>query len=212
MKNSLPPIRHSIEVSVPPDRAFRIFTESMDSWWPLATHSIDSGRVTGCVFEGAEGGRIFETLDDGTIRLWGTVTTWDPPTYMVFSWHPGRAEHTAQEVELRFTPKGQGTLVELEQRGWEVLGDQAAVDTEGLRDGLDPRACEVRRPLHRRTRDRRSGSSNRLRVPRPSLFSRCLLDGDGEKLHRHRAGDQLDEPRADPRHLGFHQIAVPVDL
>ena len=138
MTHSLPPIRHSIEVSAPPARAFRIFTESMDSWWPLATHSIDSGRVTGCVFEGAAGGRIFETHDDGTIHLWGTVTTWDPPTNIVFSWHPGRPAETAQEIELRFTSRGQGTVVELEQRGWDALGDKAAAVRQGYETGWPP--------------------------------------------------------------------------
>lgn len=135
MTSALPPVRRSIEVSAPPADAFRIFTETMDSWWPLATHSIDSERVTGCVFESAPGGRIFEIHDDGAIHLWGTVTIWQPPTTVVFSWHPGRAEHTAQEIELRFTPQGQGTLVELEQRGWEALGDQAVSARKGYETG-----------------------------------------------------------------------------
>ena len=135
MTDPLPPIRHSLDVSAPPAEAFRIFTAAMDSWWPLATHSIDSERVTGCVFEGATGGRIFETHDDGTMHLWGTVAISEPPASIVFSWHPGRPEHTAQEIELRFTPRGQGTLLEFEQRGWEALGDRAAPARQGYETG-----------------------------------------------------------------------------
>ncbi len=133
--NALPPVRKALEIALPPPEAFRIFTETMDTWWPLATHSIDSERVTGCVFEGAEGGRIFETHDDGSIHLWGAVTIWDPPNAVVFSWHPGRAVETAQEIELRFTPQGRGTLVELGQRGWEALGDRAVEAREGYETG-----------------------------------------------------------------------------
>jgi hypothetical protein len=33
--------------------------------------------------------------------------------------------NTAQEVEVRFTPAGSGTRVELEHRGWEKAGDRA---------------------------------------------------------------------------------------
>jgi uncharacterized protein YndB with AHSA1/START domain len=138
MTTALPPVRHSIEVPVSPDEAFRIFTEAIDSWWPLATHSVDSTKVTGCVFEREPGGRIFESHDNGSLHLWGTVTTWDPPESVVFSWHPGRAAETAQEIELRFVARGSGTVVELEQRGWEALGDRAAEAREGYLTGWPP--------------------------------------------------------------------------
>jgi uncharacterized protein YndB with AHSA1/START domain len=42
------------------------------------------------------------------------------------SWHPGRPLAVAQEVEVRFTPEGDGTRVDLEHRGWETLGVEAA--------------------------------------------------------------------------------------
>jgi uncharacterized protein YndB with AHSA1/START domain len=138
MSSKLPPVKHSIEVPVSPVEAFRIFTDAIDSWWPLATHSVDSSKVTGCVFEGEHGGRIFETHDNGSLHLWGTVTIWNPPEAVVFSWHPGRPTETAQEIELRFVARGTGTIVELEQRGWEALGDRAAEAREGYRTGWPP--------------------------------------------------------------------------
>jgi hypothetical protein len=49
------------------------------------------------------------------------VLIWEPPTRFAFSWHPGRAAETAQEVDVRFTPVEGGTHVELEHRGWERL-------------------------------------------------------------------------------------------
>ena len=35
-----PAIRKSIDVRRPLDETFRLFTESMDRWWPLASHSV----------------------------------------------------------------------------------------------------------------------------------------------------------------------------
>jgi uncharacterized protein YndB with AHSA1/START domain len=129
MKEATPviePVRRSVEVSCDPSDAFHIFIDDIDSWWPLATHSIGQDKTVSCLFETREGGRIYETQNDGSLHLWGTVTAWEPPRRVVFSWHPGRDAATAQEVELRFVPVGTGTRVELEHRRWETLGERAA--------------------------------------------------------------------------------------
>jgi hypothetical protein len=57
---------------------------------------------------------------------------------MVFSWHPGREAATAQEVELRFVGTSSGTRIELEHRGWEVLGDRAEEMRGGYVTGWVP--------------------------------------------------------------------------
>jgi uncharacterized protein YndB with AHSA1/START domain len=41
------------------------------------------------------------------------------------TWHAGRGPETAQQLEIRFVAEDNGTRVELEQTGWEVLGDEA---------------------------------------------------------------------------------------
>lgn len=132
---TIEPVRKSVDVGCTPAEAFRIFTEEIDSWWPLATHSVGEGDAASCFFEGREGGRIYETESDGSLHLWGTVTTWSPPERMVFSWHPGRDASTAQEVELRFVATSGGTRVELEHRGWEILGDKAPRTRAGYETG-----------------------------------------------------------------------------
>jgi uncharacterized protein YndB with AHSA1/START domain len=124
-----------VDVSCPAIDAFRIFIEDIDSWWPLSTHSIGQETAVSCLFEGREGGRIYETQADGSFHLWGTVTTWEPPARVVFSWHPGRDAITAQEVELRFVPLDNGTRVELEHRHWETLGDRATEMRDGYQTG-----------------------------------------------------------------------------
>ena len=119
------PVRKTVEVGCTVAKAFRLFTDEIDSWWPLATHSVGQSDAQACFFEGREGGRIYESGGDGSIHLWGTVTAWDPPARVVFSWHPGRDASTAQEVELSFSECAGGTRVDLEHRGWEILGEKA---------------------------------------------------------------------------------------
>ena len=137
-ESTIEPVRKSIEVACGPADAFRLFTDEIDSWWPLATHSVGAADAVSCHFEGRDGGRIYETLADGTIHLWGTITAWEPSARVVFSWHPGRDATTAQEVELRFIGISSGTRIELEHRGWEILGDRAAEVRAGYETGWVP--------------------------------------------------------------------------
>jgi len=137
MQNTAPfqPVRRSVCVACPVTEAFRLFTDDIDSWWPLASHSVGEHKAKTCIFEGREGGRIYESTTDGTMHVWGTVTAWEPPERVVFTWHPGRDSATAQEVELRFSEHDDGARVELEHRGWEILGEQATALRSGYESG-----------------------------------------------------------------------------
>lgn len=64
--------------------------------------------------------------DDGETFEWGRVLVCDPPHRLVLSWYPSRTPETAQEVEFRFTDLDGATRVDLEHRGWDTLGDEAA--------------------------------------------------------------------------------------
>lgn len=121
------PLRVEVTVRRPQADAFRLFTEGMGSWWPLATHSVGQEKAETCQLEGRVGGRLFERLEDGSEKSWGQVLTWDPPGRVSFTWHPGREPETAQEVEVSFHAAGDGeTRVELVHRGWERYGEGAA--------------------------------------------------------------------------------------
>ena len=130
-------LRKAIEVTAAPDRAFRLFTEGMAGWWPVRTHSVGEDRAETVVFEPGLGGRIYERTLDGDEHVWGTVTAWEPPGRVVFTWHPGRGPDTEQDVEVRFEPSGTGTRVELVHTGWERLGDRAAAVRENYDGGWD---------------------------------------------------------------------------
>jgi uncharacterized protein YndB with AHSA1/START domain len=131
------PIRKSITVSLRPEAAFRRFTEGIAGWWPLATHSVSETADASCAIEGRIGGRIFETGPDGAEHLWGTVTGWEPPRRLAFTWHPGRADDTGQEVEVTFRPAGMATQVDLVHTGWERLGGKGARMRAGYDAGWD---------------------------------------------------------------------------
>jgi uncharacterized protein YndB with AHSA1/START domain len=114
-------IRKSVAVRAPIETAFRIFTEGMGSWWPLATKSLGLEDAETVVVEPRRGGRVYEVHRNGEEHDWGEVLAWEPPRRFAFSWHPGRARETSQEVEVTFTASAGATEVALEHRGWEKL-------------------------------------------------------------------------------------------
>ena len=143
----LPPVLKSIRVKATPDRAYRVFTSEMDSWWPR-THHIGSSPMKRVVLEPHPQGSIYTDQEDGTICPWGTVLVWDPPHRFVMAWRvtpTWQYEHDlsrCSEVELRFTPADDGTtLVELEHRNIHLHGAGSAkmresVGSEGGWGGL----------------------------------------------------------------------------
>jgi uncharacterized protein YndB with AHSA1/START domain len=131
------PVRKSIVVPIPPESAFRLFTDDMVRWWPVGSHSISSVRTASCGIESRLGGEVFEVRDDGVRFKWGEVLVWEPPTRFVMTWHPGRDASMAQEVEVHFAAVPEGTRVDLEHRGWERLHDRAASARTSYDEGWD---------------------------------------------------------------------------
>lgn len=124
------PIQISVTIPLAPRDAFELFTARIAEWWPLsAGHSLSVERADACFIEPFAGGRVFERDVDGNEHDWGKVLAYEPPHRVSMTWHPGGGPET--EVEVRFTPADDGTLVELEHRNWDVFGDHAA----GARDG-----------------------------------------------------------------------------
>ncbi len=77
-----------------------------------------------------DGGQIIERGPDGTTSLWGTVTRWEPPGALAFSWHPGQPAERASQVQITFAAADGQTLVTLEHAGWEAFDDPAAARAE----------------------------------------------------------------------------------
>jgi len=133
------PVRKSVVVRRPQAEVFALFTDRLDTWWPLAIHSIAAdtfeGRVQAeaVIVEPRVGGRVLERMSDGTEAPWGTIRAWEPPARFVMSWKPTLEEGPSTEVELRFTSLGTDrTRIDLEHRGWELLAPG-----DPRRDGYD---------------------------------------------------------------------------
>ncbi|NDV01017.1 SRPBCC domain-containing protein [Pseudoroseicyclus tamaricis] len=126
---ALSPVETALHVPLRPAEAFRLFTERMEEWWPLATHSLSAGEgdlPLGLTMERHEGGRIVETKPDGTQGTWGRIHEWRPGERLGITWHVGRAEEEATRVEVTFTSTDSGTYIHLVHSGFEVLGAAAA--------------------------------------------------------------------------------------
>lgn len=129
------PVRRSVVVAAPPERAFAVFVERFDAWWP-ASHSIGRAPIARAVLEPFAGGRWYEVGTDGAECPWGDVVVYEPPARLVLAWRIG-ADWTFHadlltEVEVRFEAVDGGTRVDLEHRGLERMGDAAAAARAAL--------------------------------------------------------------------------------
>ena len=135
--STVPDISGKVTVSVPVERAFRVFTSSFGSWWPRDYH-YGQAEMAEAILESGEGGRWFERGVDGSERDWGRVLVWEPPQRLVVTWQTnGQGQYDpdpdhASEVEVRFTATGPNeTLVEVRHDQLERL-----VAGQQLRDGI----------------------------------------------------------------------------
>jgi uncharacterized protein YndB with AHSA1/START domain len=134
-------VRKVLSVKASPAIAWRVFTEQMGTWWPLAHYKIGKANAVDAVIEPHVGGRWYERGEDGSTCNWGSVLLWEPPSRLVLSWDINADweydPDLRTEVEIRFIPDGEnGTRVELEHRRLDRYGERrdqmrAVFDTEG---------------------------------------------------------------------------------
>jgi uncharacterized protein YndB with AHSA1/START domain len=131
----------TIHVRTSVERAYRVFTEEIGTWWPRTHHPGDS-PMKNVIVEKHVGGEVFTEQENGTNAAWGTVTAWEPPKHFAFAWRLA-TDWTYEsdlakcsEVDVTFAPEGDGTLVTLEHRHIDRHGDgwvemAASVGSEG---------------------------------------------------------------------------------
>jgi uncharacterized protein YndB with AHSA1/START domain len=136
----IPPITGTVTVEVPIDQAFRVFTSSINSWWPHEYH-IGQAEVAEVILEPHEDGRWYERGVDGSECDWGRVLVWEPPHRLVFTWQINGtwqfdpdSDH-ASEIDVRFTANGPAeSTVEVEHRYFERLDGGQAIN-DAIRGG-----------------------------------------------------------------------------
>jgi uncharacterized protein YndB with AHSA1/START domain len=130
------PVRKSIFVNATQDQAFDVFTDGMGRWWPKS-HKLGEAELDAQIVEPKEGGRWYQRMVDGSECEIGRVAAWEPPAHILLIWQLDAQwsfdPDLMTEVEVRLTPEGGGTRVELEHRNLERLGDSA----EGFREAID---------------------------------------------------------------------------
>lgn len=126
--HSTAPLVREVIVRADAATAFRLFTEGIAAWWPMATHSVFGEHATVAF----EDGRLVERAG-ATSTTWGEVLAWDPPLGFRITWHPGRDADEATEVAVAFTEQDGETLVRLTHTGWErrARGDVRASYASG---------------------------------------------------------------------------------
>ena len=127
MPKDIAPVEKTLLVPLRPAEAFELFTDGMAKWWPLDSHSMTAqtgqGVASDVTVEPREGGRIYETMPDGSRSDWATITDWTPGARLAFDWYVGRDPGGATRVAVTFLPEGNGTRVELVHDGFDRLSD-----------------------------------------------------------------------------------------
>lgn len=127
---------------VPLDRqtAFDLFTRELGDWWPVDSHSLAAGsgeRPTDVTVEPRAGGKITETLPDGTTADWATITDWRPGERLRVNWYVGRDPSEATDLTVDFTAEGDVTRVDLTHDGFDRLGPSGEETCASYRTGWD---------------------------------------------------------------------------
>jgi uncharacterized protein YndB with AHSA1/START domain len=136
---SIAPIVRAVQVKAPPARAFDLFVNHMQDWWPKGRTIGKNPHVT-IVTEPHEGGRWFERDADGNETQWGKVLAWEPPGRLLLGWQIDSQwtydPDFVTEVELTFAPADDGgTVVTLEHRNLERFGADAVAHVAALDGG-----------------------------------------------------------------------------
>ena len=120
-------IRKVLNLRATPQRAFDIFTNGIDRWWPR-THHIGKTPLKQVIIEPRTGGRWYSTHEDGSECPWGDVLCYEPPALLILAWRINAQFHYDQDllttVEVRFSAvSASETRVDFEHRDLERFGD-----------------------------------------------------------------------------------------
>jgi hypothetical protein len=100
----------TVDVRVPPDEAFAVFTGEIGAWYVVNEHTAPAGTET-VRLEPGVGGRL---LAEPGVEL-GRITAWEPGVQLTFT------DREGTEVQVTFTAHRGGTRVVLEHRGLERI-------------------------------------------------------------------------------------------
>jgi uncharacterized protein YndB with AHSA1/START domain len=124
-ERTLAPVVCAVEIEAPRERIFELFTtpEELVKWWPDAAS-----------FEAREGGSL-ELRFEGRGEVAGTITRFDPPNGLGFTWMRAVAPEIVTHVDIELTElDGGGTRVELKHTGWEAVPEDQVAEWRGIHE------------------------------------------------------------------------------
>ena len=80
-------VRREIVVDATRERAFEVFTQGFDGWWPRS-HHIGAAEMQRAAID-PEAGRWYEIGVDGSRCDWGAILVFEPPSRLVLEWRIG---------------------------------------------------------------------------------------------------------------------------
>ncbi|TSE01507.1 ATPase [Skermania sp. ID1734] len=136
MTSSQAVVHKSIDVPVPIETAFAVFTERLGDFKP-PEHNLLGAPIVSTQLEPWVGGYIVDRAATGEECRWARIIVYDPPRRLVFSWNISpqwRIEsdpNRTSEVEVRFrATSSRSTRVEVEHShldrhgpGWQAVRD-----------------------------------------------------------------------------------------
>jgi uncharacterized protein YndB with AHSA1/START domain len=106
------PIVRAGEIGTTPERLFPLLVEpeSLDRWWPDVAE-----------LEPRLGGRVRMTFRGGESVVTGTVTRFEPPTALGFTWIRAESPGVTTHIDLTVVPVADDRCrVEVVHSGWEA--------------------------------------------------------------------------------------------
>jgi len=136
---AIAPVKKSLTVKTPQARAFDVFFNGIDRWWPRE-HHLGATPLVKSIIEPRLGGRWYSKHEDGSETVTGHMKVWEPPSRVIFSWEINAQwkpdSSVGSEVEVRFIAVDANTTrVELEHRNFESLGEEGGTKMRNNVDG-----------------------------------------------------------------------------
>lgn len=122
----MPDVTLEATVPLPPERAFDVFAQQMDLWWPRRgvfpySFAPEDTRPLHIRFEPELGGRYYESFLDGSEYVIGRISEYQPPERLAYTWRdPSWRGKT--RIALSFSAEGEGARVIYEQDGFAEAG------------------------------------------------------------------------------------------
>ena len=134
---TIAPVRKTLHVNLPREKAFDLFAKGIDRWWPRARH-IGPSPMKAAIIEPFAGGRWYHACEDGSDSNIGHVLVWQPPERLTLVWEIDGDWHydpgTVTEVDVGFIAESAtSTRIEFEHRNLDRLRDKA----EAFRKSVD---------------------------------------------------------------------------